>query len=170
VDGHGPELRVVDAEVGAEVARRHGAPALAVAAEGLVAGDGVEPRPQAGGVAQLGEGAGGVDERVVQRVGRLVLVAEDRPAVVVQAVGVAVVDGAPRLLVASAGGSDERGVIHGAVTVDGARTPPWSTWPAGPCRFSATGPGPAPSTSGPRASAMLGGPWHPSGDPTPTAR
>ena len=67
----------------------------------------------AGRVAEPAEAAGGVDEGVLQGVGGLLLVAEDRPAVVVEPVGVAVVDQAPGVPVAGAGGGDEAGVIHG---------------------------------------------------------
>jgi hypothetical protein len=61
-------------------------------AEGLAAGDRVQPGAEALGVAELAEALGRDQERVLGGVGGLVPVAQQAPAEVVQAVGVAVVD------------------------------------------------------------------------------
>jgi hypothetical protein len=61
-------------------------------AEGLAAGDRVQPGAEPLGVAELAEALGRDHERVLGGVGGLVPVAQQPPAEVVQAVGVAVVD------------------------------------------------------------------------------
>jgi hypothetical protein len=77
-----------------------------------VAGDGVQPRAQLGRVAQLVQALGGGEEGVVEGVGGRVPVAKDRPAVVVEAVAVTVVNGGEGVAVPGTGGKHEGGVVH----------------------------------------------------------
>ena len=112
------QLLGLDHLVGPVAGRRHlellggnGALLAPPMAEGFVAGDGEQPRAQTGRVTQLVELAVRGDEGVVGRVGGLVAVAQDRPAEVVQPVGVPVIDAGPRALVARASGENQVEVI-----------------------------------------------------------
>ncbi len=77
-------------ETGIGVEQRAGAGPMAVL--DLVAGDGVHPRPEAVGVAELADTAADEQHRVVDDVGSLVGVAEASAGEVVKTVGVAVVE------------------------------------------------------------------------------
>ena len=80
--------------------------------QAAVAGDGVEPGPQAVGVAQLVEAGAGHQERVLEGVGGLVRVPQQGAEEVVDPGRVAVVDGRERLAVTVHRLLDERGVVH----------------------------------------------------------
>jgi len=77
----------------------------------LIAGDAEKPWSEPRRVAQLMKLLRGAEEGVLERVGRVVVAAQDRAAEVVDRVGVALVDIAERLLVAPKESRDKRGVI-----------------------------------------------------------
>ena len=82
------------------------------AAQRRVPADRVQPRPQPIRVPELVQVPGRGQEGVVEGVGRLVAVVEDPVAVVVELVGVAVVDGRPGRVVAASSGCHQCRVVH----------------------------------------------------------
>ena len=78
----------------------------------LLAGPDAFVRPQAIRVAELPDALAGGDEGVVEGVLGLVAVVEDRGAVVVEAVGVAVIDVSPRAGVTPLDPAGQRRVVH----------------------------------------------------------
>jgi hypothetical protein len=95
------------------------------AAEGLAAGHRVQPGAQPLGVAELAEALGRDHERILGGVGRLLGVAQHRPAEVVQAVGVAVVDRGEGAAVAGRRRPHELGVAACVGTRSDVHSPPW---------------------------------------------
>src|SRR5512132_895122 len=99
-------------------------------AEGLGARRRVQPGTQPLRVAELAEALGRGHERVLAGVGRLLPVAQHRPAEVVQPVGVAVVDGGEGAAVAGRGRPHELGVAARVGTRSGVHSPPEQrSWP-----------------------------------------
>jgi hypothetical protein len=94
-------------------------------AEGLAARHRVQPGTQPLGVAELAEPLGRDHERVLGGVGRLVPVAQDRPAEVVQPVGVAVVDRGEGAAVAGRRRPHELGVVARIGSRSDVHSPPY---------------------------------------------
>ena len=103
-------------------------------AEGLAAGDRVQPGAQPLGVAELAEALGRDQERVLGGVGGLVPVAQQPPAEVVQPVGVAVVDRGEGVAVAGGRRPHQLGVVARVGSRSSVHSPP------------AIGPGPGSSS------------------------
>ena len=93
-------------------------------AEGLAAGDRVQPGAESLRVAELAEALGRDQERVLGGVGRLVAVAQHRPAEIMQAVGVAVVDRGEGAAVAGRRRPHELGVVARVGTRSAVHSPP----------------------------------------------